>query len=148
MEEMNSIMFSITKKEFTAIAKGDKKALIAKRRTALFESPLRIYFYEKLGDLRNKENLGYTVYEHDGRGMVVGECICNAVNCIELESVDKSLELALQMKAREISEYLQGGIGYIFFISDVKIYRIPLPLSSFGRSKAPSTWCRAKLAKE
>ena len=137
-------MFGVTKKEFSAIARGDKTALIAKRRTSLFESPLKLYFYEKLGDLRNKENIGYTVYEHDGSGMVVGECVCNAVNCIEIESVDKSLESALQMKAREISEYLQGGVGYIFFISDVKRYRNLLPLSSFGRSTAPSTWCRVK----
>ena len=144
MGEMNAIMFGVTKKEFSAIARGVKTALIAKRRTSLFESPLKIYFYEKLGDLRNKENLGYTVYEHDGRGMVVGECVCNAVNCIELESVDKSLESALQMRAREISEYLQGDVGYIFFISDVKRYRKSLPLSSFGRSTAPSTWCRVK----
>lgn len=141
---MNAIMFGVTKKEFSAIARGVKTALIAKRRTSLFEPPLKIYFYEKLGDLRNKENLGYTVYEHDGRGMVVGECVCNAVNCIEIESVDKSLESALQMRAREISEYLQSGVGYIFFISDVKRYRNSLPLSSFGRSTAPSTWCRVK----
>jgi predicted transcriptional regulator len=137
-------MFCVTKKEFSAIVMGAKTALVAKRRTSLFEFPLKIYFYEKLGKLRNKENLGYTVYEHDGSGMVVGECLCKAVNCIALDNVDKSLEKSLKMNLRELSEYLDGEVGYIFFVSDVKKYKKPLPLSSFGRSKAPSIWCRVK----
>lgn len=145
---MNDIIFSVDKKDIPLIFSGKKTALIAKKKPKEISFPIRVLIYEKRGRLRNLQHIAYTAYEYDGLGMIVGECICNAVNCITLENVDKSLEKSLKMNLRELSGYLNGEVGYIFFFSDVKKYKKPLALSLFGRNTAPSTWCRAKLAKE
>jgi predicted transcriptional regulator len=110
----------------------------------MFEVPFKMYFYEKLGNLKNIQKVGYTEYRHEGRGRVVGECICHAVKSVDMNQMDFALETALQMKTRDISKLLDGENGYVFFFKSVKEYKNPIPLEAFEKEVAPSKWYRVK----
>ena len=110
----------------------------------MFEVPFKMYFYEKLGNLKNIQKVGYTEYRHEGRGRVVGECICHAVKSVDMNQMDFALETALQMKTRDISKLLDGENGYVFFFGSIKAYKNPLPLEEYKKEFAPSKWYRVK----
>ena len=52
--------------------------------------------------------------------------------------------IILGMKAREITEYLDGKTGYILFFSDVKVYDEPMGIEAFGKRVPPAPWCRVE----
>ena len=58
--------------------------------------------------------------------------------------IDDNIKNILHMKAREITEYLDGKTGYILFFSDVKAYDEPMGIEAFGKRVPPAPWCRVE----
>ena len=136
---MNDIIFSVDKKDIPLIFSGKKTALIAKKRPIEISFPIRVLIYEKKGRLRNLKHIAYTEYEYDGRGTIVGECVCDS---IEQGDCYKMLEMSnrLRMTSKEICEYLMGGNGYAFKIRDAKPYDAEISLSDLGKKTPPQAW--------
>lgn len=144
---MEAIMISIKPEAVKAIASGRKRAGLMKKRPQFLALPFKIYIYEMRGELKNAENIGYTEYRHDGRGKVVGECICNSFRTSDDPVVLDHMNV-IGMTSREYSDYFGGKIGHVFYFSDVKMYEQPLPLESFGKTAPPQSWCHVKELKE
>jgi hypothetical protein len=127
-------------KEISAIACGRKTALLIKKRPSLFEMPFKIYFYEKKGKLSNRAKIGYTAFGYEGRGLVVGECVCHSFRTSDVSIYDNKLKKDLCMTAREFTEFFDCSTGYIFFFDEVKIYDKPRTLGEFGKKRPPQAW--------
>jgi predicted transcriptional regulator len=137
-------MMSMKAEAVKAIASGKKRAEVMKKRPSLLELPLKVYIYESKGRLKHNPNIGYTAYQHSGRGVVVGECVCHNVKATDLLTIDEATISALHMKTREITEYLKGETGYIYFFSDFQMYDQAIPLSVFGKRTTPNPWYRVE----
>jgi predicted transcriptional regulator len=136
---MNDIIFSVDKKDIPFIFSGKKTALIAKKRPKEISFPTRVLIYEKKGRLRNLKHIAYTAYGYDGRGMIVGECVCDS---IEQGDCYKMFEMSnrLRMTSKEICDYLMGGDGYAFKIRDAKPYDEEISLADLGKETPPQAW--------
>ena len=141
---MNAIILGMKAATVKQIISGKKKAELMKKRPSLLELPIKVYIYEQKGEMRNQPHISYTTYRRDGRGMVVGECVCSRIQTIDLSVIDENIKNMLHMKAREITEYLDGKTGYILFFSDVKIYDELMGIEAFGKRVPPAPWCRVE----
>lgn len=141
---MNAIILGMKAATVKQILSGKKKAELMKKRPSLLELPIKVYIYEQKGELRNRPRISYTTYRRDGRGMVVGECVCSRIQTIDPSAIDENIKNILHMKAREITESLGGKMGYIFFFSDVKAYDRPMGIEAFGKRRPPAPWCRVE----
>jgi predicted transcriptional regulator len=141
---MKEAMVSVTAGEISAIACRRKRAVLMKTRPKFLELPFTIYFYEMSGNLTHRPNIGYTAYRYDGRGAVVGECICNTIKTTDIPNIYHVSKKVLRMTAREMTEYLEGKTGHICFLSDVKMYDQPKPIEEFGLKTPPHSWCYVK----
>lgn len=137
---MYSIMISMQAKEIASIACGKKRALLIKKRPSLFELPMKIYFYENKGKLKHTPNIAYTAYRHEGRGMVVGECVCHSFKTSDIPVYDEALKRQLDMTMRDFAEYFEETTGYIMFFDEVKIYEQPINVGAFGKKTPPQSW--------
>ena len=139
----SAIMISMKPEAVRDIASGFRKADIRKTFPHFLPPPFKVFIYENLGDYKNKPNIGYTAYEYEGSGMVVGECTCQKIE----EAIDHRFydyEKEIGITAREISEYLKGEVGYIFFLSDIKFYEKLIPIEDFGAKSPPQSWFHLK----
>jgi predicted transcriptional regulator len=83
----------------------------------------------------------FTVFMYEtkqGAGAVVGEYTCR---CIIRTNLDVAAEPGSCVPLRRISEYRKGGFIFGWDISNVIFYDTPKPLSDFGLSRAPQSWC-------
>lgn len=138
---MKAVLMSVSHEAVKLIASGRKKAVVQKKCARDICLPFTLYFYEKRGQLKHKPKYGYTSYRYDGRGVVVGECVCVCITRIESESLFGIAEIADCMTAKEFCDYLGGKTGYIFRFVDVKMYDQPIPLEEFGKRTPPQSWC-------
>jgi len=129
---------SIQPKWCEKILNGDKTVEI--RKTCPKELPFKVYIYQ------TKKHWIYKILKWLGlwQGKVVGEFIVNRIdelkqlNCGIAYNVDKkysnnTLELCKSscLTYNEITEYLNKKDGYVWHISDLKIYDKPKSLSEF-----------------
>lgn len=121
---VQSILLSIRPGYCRRILSGEKIVEIRKTRPVLTGyDPPAVYLYET----------------RDGRGAVVGKCICYRI--VRLESPkDKYIQRASCLTEREIASYAKGGKYYAWFLKDVFPYQNPRPLAEFGLSRAPQSW--------
>lgn len=136
---MNAIMMSMTREDVKLIASWRKRAVITKKCPKVTDPPFRIYIYESRGNLKHLSNIAYTEYRYEGRGMVVGDCICHRIRSSDDPCVSDHLKL-IRVSAREYSDYFGGKQGYVFYLSDVKMYDKPFPIEMFGKSTPPTPW--------
>lgn len=136
---MNSIMISIKPEAVKAIASGMKRADIRKDCPRYITTPFRVYLYEMSGELKNRQKLGYTCFRYDGRGMVVGEVVCNDIQKFS-DGTGYEQASVIGMSTREIAEVLGGKEGYVLYFSDVQMYDTPKPLEAFGKKIPPHSW--------
>lgn len=140
---MSAIMMSIKPEAVKFIALGRIKAEVKRSYPRFLKTPFKVYIYEALGEYKNREKIGYTVYRHDGRGAVVGEAICHDIQKFDdVNGYDQAI--AACRTIRDISETLDGHTGYVFYFSDVVMYGVPKPIEAFGAKQPPNAWYHVK----
>ena len=156
---MKSILLSIKPKYVELIARGEKT--IEARKTAPKEVPFKCYIYEsRNGGHRckhcNEKDSCYSyapknVGCYNGRGKVIGEFICDRIICSQayfdsqgknhLTNVFPDDIKKTCLDEYDLWDYIAGKAvkanqmydGYLWHISDLKIYDKPRELSEFGR---------------
>ena len=142
---MSAILMALSPEAVRSIASGVRKADVRKTFPHFLRPPFKVFIYENLGAYKNRPNIGYTAYEYEGSGMVVGECTCHKIE----EAIDHNFyDYDIGITAREISDYLKGEVGYIFFFSDIRFYDKLIPIEDFGTKRPPQSWFHVKEMKE
>ena len=117
------------------------------RNTAPQEVPFKCYIYETKGQYVKFTHGAHTKYGY-GRGKVIGEFICDKVEIVNAKCSDYGIDLFYHdcltngcLTEREIEKYFNvpedrdlramKGNGYVWDISDLKIYDKPKELSEF-----------------
>lgn len=163
---MKSILLSIKPKYVELIASGQKT--IEVRKTAPQEVPFKCYIYEsRNGGHRckhcNEKDSCYSyapknVGCYNGRGKVIGWFICDRIEKVNAKCSDYGIDLFYHdcltngcLTEREIEKYFNipedrdlramKGNGYVWNISDLKIYGSPKELSEFSRPCSYSGLC-------
>ena len=120
------------------------------RKTAPKEVPFKCYIYETKGQYVKFTHGAHTKYGY-GRGKVIGEFICNRIICSQayfdsqgknhLTNVFPDDIKKTCLDEYDLWDYIAGKAvkanqmydGYLWHISDLKIYDKPRELSEFGR---------------
>ena len=145
---MKSVLISIRPKWTEKIANGEKT--IEVRKTAPKEVPFKCYIYETQGRTETPwiDEDGHFIYK--GRGQVIGEFICDRIEMVNAKCSDYGIDLFYHdcltngcLTEREIEKYFNvpedrdlramKGNGYVWNISDLKIYDKPKELSEFRK---------------
>ena len=142
---MKAVMISIQPKWVEKIANGEKT--IEVRKTAPQEVPFKCYIYETQGQYVKFTHGAHTKYGY-GRGKVIGAFICDRIEMVNAKCSDYGIGLFYHdcltngcLTEREIEKYFNvpedrdlramKGNGYVWNISDLKIYDKPKELSEF-----------------
>ena len=142
---MKAVMISIQPKWVEKIVNGEKT--IEVRKTAPKGVPFKCYIYETKGQYVKFTHGAHTKYGY-GRGKVIGEFICDKVEIVNAKCSDYGIDLFYHdcltngcLTEREIEKYFNvpedrdlramKGNGYVWDISDLKIYDKPKELSEF-----------------
>ena len=153
---MKSVLIAIRPQWAEKIAKGIKT--IEVRKTAPQEVPFKCYIYETQGRTETPwiDEDGHFIYK--GRGQVIGEFICDRIEMVNAKCSDYGIDLFYRdcltngcLTEREIEKYFNvpedrdlramKGNGYVWNISDLKIYGSPKELSEFSRPCSYSGLC-------
>ena len=136
---MKAILMSIQPKWCELIASGKKTVEV--RKTAPKEVPFKVYMYESLGKKISCRKCA--IWQNcpmrspfgcnEGAGAVVGEFICDKVECIEENTIYNAKVLCKEscLSIQEIANYTQGKRFFAWHISDLKIYDEPKELGEF-----------------
>ena len=142
---MKAVMISIQPKWVEKIVNGEKT--IEVRKTAPKEVPFKCYIYETKGQYVKFTHGAHTKYGY-GRGKVIGAFICDRIEMVNVKCSDYGIDLFYHdcltngcLTEREIEKYFNvpedrdlramKGNGYVWDISDLKIYDKPKELSEF-----------------
>lgn len=120
------------------------------RKSAPKEVPFKAYVYETQGRTETPwiDEDGHFIYK--GRGQVIGEFICDRIEMVNAKCSDYGIDLFYHdcltngcLTEREIEKYFNvpedrdlramKGNGYVWNISDLKIYDKPKELSEFRK---------------
>lgn len=131
---MRSVLISINPKWCELIASGIKTVEIRKNRPKI-ETPFKVYIYQ------TKLPWVYNTYSKiaNWQQKVIGEFICDSVTQFDVQN-DFSMEVwkisflqNSRLKISEIMNYIGvGNKGYMWNISDLKIYNAPIELTDFN----------------
>lgn len=144
---MKAVMISIQPKWVEKIVNGEKT--IEVRKSAPKEVPFKCYIYETKGQYVKFTHGAHTKYGY-GRGKVIGEFICDKVEMVNAKCSDYGIDLFYHdcltngcLTEREIEKYFNvpedrdlramKGNGYVWNISDLKIYDKLKELSEFRK---------------
>ena len=144
---MKSVLISIRPKWTEKIANGEKT--IEVRKSAPKEVPFKCYIYETQGQYVKFTHGAHTKYGY-GRGKVIGEFICDRIEMVNAKCSNYGIDLFYHdcltngcLTEREIEKYFNvpedrdlramKGNGYVWNISDLKIYDKPKELSEFRK---------------
>lgn len=89
----------------------------------------------------------YRVYLYEtrqGRGAVVGECICWMVERAAQRVYSPAMVEGSCLSIEEIDTYANGQPVYGWYLAKVTEYKHPRPLSDFNLQRAPQSWCYVK----
>ena len=142
---MKSVLISIRPKWTEKIANGEKT--IEVRKSAPKEVPFKCYIYETQGQYVKFTHGAHTKYGY-GRGKVIGAFICDRIEMVNAKCSNYGIDLFYHdcltngcLTEREIEKYFNvpedrdlramKGNGYVWNISDLKIYDKPKELSEF-----------------
>ena len=146
---MKSVLIAIRPQWAEKIAKGIKT--IEVRKTAPQEVPFKCYIYETKGQYVKFTHGAHTKYGY-GRGKVIGAFICDRIEMVNAKCSNYGIDLFYHdcltngcLTEREIEKYFNvpedrdlramKGNGYVWNISDLKIYDKPKELSEFYTKK-------------
>ncbi len=149
---MSSVFLSIRPEWVQKIKSGEKTVEIRKTHPQI-ETPFKCYIYETQGTYEVYHKGAMTKYAQ-GSGKVIGEFICSEIT--PLFSICKdNWELLLGsghdyhkaivtkqacMTEDMLRAYANHRNCYAWHISDLKIYRKPVDISSFSLSRPPQSW--------
>ena len=145
-----SVLLSIKPKYCELIASGKKTIEVRKTKPKL-DTPFKCYIYCTYGKASENYMLGK-------RGEVIGEFICDRIEMVNAKCSDYGIDLFYHdcltngcLTEREIEKYFNvpedrdlramKGNGYVWNISDLKIYDKPRELSEFSRPCSYSGLC-------
>ena len=148
---MKSVLISIQPQWAEKIAQGIKT--IEVRKTAPQEVPFKAYIYCTIG---NGVKGDYLVPSGIQCGKVIGEFICDRIEMVNAKCSDYGIDLFYHdcltngcLTEREIEKYFNipedrdlramKGNGYVWHISDLKIYDKPKPIMQFYKP-CPIEW--------
>lgn len=168
-----AVLISIRPKWCEKIVNGEKTTEVRKTRPKL-ETPFKAYLYVTAGNLSYRCPNGMICHCNGGRA-VIGEFVCNKVDWITRIGFSGSpvpsrysicshsnmnvlpindLLYAARLTYPELADYLAGGEGYGWHISDLRIYDTPRELSEFTGlrntrfgaapydiKRPPQSWC-------
>ena len=155
-------MLSIRPKWVEKIASGEKTIEVRKTKPKL-ETPFKAYLYVTAGNLSYRCPTGMICHCNGGRA-VIGEFVCNKVDWITRIGFSGSpvpsrysicshsnmnvlpindLLYAARLTYPELADYLAGGEGYGWHISDLLIYDHPRELTEFRRPCPNDLYCEA-----
>ncbi len=158
-----AVMLSVRPKWVEKIASGEKTIEVRKTRPKL-ATPFKAYLYVTAGYLSYRCPNGMICHCNGGRA-VIGEFVCNKVDWITRIGFPGSpvpsrysicshsnmsvlpindLLYAARLTYPELADYLAGGEGYGWHISDLLIYDQPRELSEFRRANDPCDSCHAE----
>lgn len=138
---MKSVMISIKPKWCELIANG-KKTIELRKTKPKIETPFKCYIYCTKGEIHYlSSSKGVAICLHDKEGgKAIGEFVCDAVIPISIEYSNPKSRIALKefpytcLTDKQIMDYLgNGGKGYGWHISDLKIYDSPKELNEFRK---------------
>ena len=153
-----AVMLSIRPKWVEKIASGEKTIEVRKTRPKL-ATPFKAYLYVTAGNLSYRCPNGMICHCNGGRA-VIGEFVCNKVDWITRIGFSgfpvpsrysicshsnmsvlpiNDLLYAARLTYPELADYLAGGEGYGWHISDLHIYDEPRELTEFRRA-CPNSW--------
>jgi len=89
----------------------------------------------------NGEFRVYLYETKQGRGAVVGECVCWFMEKVAQRDYSVSMVAGSCLTSGQISEYAKGKPIYGWYVAQVIEYEAPKPLSEFGLQRAPQSWC-------
>lgn len=129
-------MISIQPKWCELITSGKKTLEVRKTKPAA-ETPFKCYIYETKGKLQRFSSIGY---EHEGKGKVIGEFVCDAIisHC-EMANADIA-EQQGRIRREALAGYSSGKQLYGWHISDLVIYDEPKDLCEFQIKTPPQSW--------
>lgn len=157
-----AVMLSIRPKWVEKIASGEKTIEVRKTRPKL-ATPFKAYLYVTAGNLSYRCPNGMICHCNGGRA-VIGEFVCNKVDWITRIGFSGSpvpsrysicshsnmsvlpindLLYAACLTYPELADYLAGGEGYGWHISDLLIYDQPRELTAFWRACKNSWYCES-----
>lgn len=161
---MKSVLIAIRPKWVEKIASGEKTIEVRRTRPKL-EVPFKCYIYETKGQYIKFIHGAHTKYGY-GCGKVIGEFICDRIICSQayfdsqgknhLTNVFPDDIKKTCLDEYDLWDYIAGKAvkanqmydGYLWHISDLKIYDKPKELSEFRK---PCDWnydcCTCKRAK-
>lgn len=147
-----AVLISIRPKWVEKIASGEKTIEVRKTRPKL-ATPFKAYLYVTAGNLSYRCPNGMICHCNGGRE-VIGEFVCNKVDWITRIGFSgfpvpsrysicshsnmsvlpiNDLLYAARLTYPELADYLAGGDGYGWHISDLRIYDAPKKLGEFWR---------------
>lgn len=122
---MTDILLSIRRVHCRRILSGEKPAELRKTRPQ-GECPYHVYLYETKAD--------------NGAGAVVGECYVYSISA-PLKPTDCALTILGCVTQNQIIAYAREKPIYAWSVCAAKTYSNPRPLSEFGISQPPQSWC-------
>ncbi len=157
-----AVMLSVRPKWAEKIASGEKTIEVRKTRPKL-ATPFKAYLYVTAGNLSYRCPNGMICHCNGGRA-VIGEFVCNKVDWITRIGFSgfpvpsrysicnhsnmsvlpiNDLLYAARLTYPELADYLAGGEGYGWHISDLLIYGQPRELTAFRRACKNSWYCES-----
>ena len=157
-----AVLISIRPKWCEKIVNGEKTIEVRKTRPKL-ATPFKAYLYVTAGNLSYRCPNGMICHCNGGRA-VIGEFVCNKVDWITRIGFSgfpvpsrysicshsnmsvlpiNDLLYAARLTYPELADYLAGGEGYGWHISDLLIYDRPRELTEFRRSCPNDLYCEA-----
>ena len=150
---MKSVLISFRPQWCEKIASGKKT--IEVRKSAPKEVPFKAYIYCTIG---NGVKGDYLVPSGIQCGKVIGEFVCDRIEMVNAKCSDYGIDLFYHdcltngcLTEREVEKYFNipedrdlramKGNGYVWNISDLKIYDKPRELSEFSRPCSYSGLC-------
>lgn len=160
-----AVMLSIRPKWCEKICSGEKTIEVRKTRPKL-ETPFKVYIYCTLPKYPHEDFIAtdYPKPQFYGGGKVIGEFTCDRIdwithigytgipNLVETRICDAAtmrtsptggLLNAACLTPKMMNDYLAGGDGYGWHISDLSIYDQPQKLTEFRRSCPNDLYCEA-----
>lgn len=155
-----AVLISIHPEWVEKILAGEKTLEVRKNRPNM-ETPFKVYIYCTAGNLSYEVNNGMMCNISGGK-LVVGEFVCDKITwlthtgfsgfpgnrlvAIDGYTIDGSFPIYKSLlTTQQIEKYLDGKDGYVWHISNLKIYDTPKPLSEFSR---PFENCIGKVCDE
>lgn len=142
-----AVLISIRPEWVEKILNGEKTLEVRKTRPKL-ETPFKCYIYETQGRTETPwiDEDGHTIFK--GRGQVIGEFVCDRIERISGYVDIKNLQsdfVGSCLSPYQIEAYLNGKDGYMWHISDLKIYDMP---KNMGEFSPPFENCIGKVCDE